>query len=446
MSKTMHPFRVSGRASETMRGGERDLGIMAALTLGLVGSLAGCTAILDTSKSQCEVEQDCINLFPGSTYQCVQNVCEQPFCEQDQTCRDLGERFATSICDIRIHQCVQGECSTLDGCGSGRVCNLATNRCVERECQSRLECLTPVKESPTVQCVDGFCVDPTWSCIGQPDNRERVAGAKGTLEIPLLSVTTNQPIPGALWRAVICGSTPGCVSVAGAGSWSYDATTGIMRVTGLDPELPVRIWLDETAIPDATGSAPVPAEGGAPRSIIPIEFVTQKPAIGVTKTAPVQVVAWSEVAAFRALYTNGPAGDAVDLTNLIDKSGEKANIFGVAYDCEDKPASNVQLSFRILSMGEVTDHSFFFFNEQKQALSSLSAGGAAPHFWTFSNGLVTTLGLPSAVNLNVRSQLVVDDRMATRTRVIRDNFVSRLTSGRMTTLHFYPRDYSKKTK
>lgn len=445
MSEMMHPSEVSrGRASAMTRRLAGESGVMAALTLGLIGSLAGCTALLDTSKSQCEVEQDCLRLFPDSTFQCVQNVCEQPFCEQDATCRALGERFATSICDLRVHQCVKAECEALDQCGSGRVCDLATNRCVERECQSRTECLTPDKESPTVQCVDGFCIDPTWSCIGQPDNRERVAGAKGTLEIPLLSVSTNQPIAGASWTARICGSTPGCVSVPGGGSGSYDASTGIMRVTGLDPELPVRIWLDETAIPDTTGSAPAPAEGGAPRSIIPIEFVTQKPPIGVTKTAPVQVVAWSEVAAFRATYTNGPAGDKVDLTNLIDATGTTANIYGVAFDCEDKPASNVLLNYRILSMNEVTDQSYFFFDEEKRAHSSVATAGAAPRLWTFSNGLVSTLGLPAATNLIVRSQLSVDERMSTRTRVIRDNFVARLTPGRMTTMHFYPRDYSKK--
>lgn len=452
MSERMQPsWWDRGRKSKVATGVStafRD--VMAPLALGLVATVAGCTAMLDGSQSQCSTADDCSERFPDSTYQCVQNVCAQPSCDDDATCRGFGERFASSICDLRIHQCVPGECKELDECGRGRVCNLATNRCVERECQSVTECLTPLKESPTVQCIDGFCVDDKWSCIGQPDNRDRSAGAKGTLEIPLLSVTTERPIAGAVWKARICGSAQqdtasGCATIVNGGTWSYDAATGIMRVTGLDPDLPVRIWLDETAIPDQTGNAPVPAEGGAPRAIIPIEFVTQKPPIGVTRTAAVQVVAWSDEAALRAMYTKGLVSSSVDLTNLIDRTGTKASIFGVAFDCQDMPTSNVQLGYRLLPSGDVTGHSFFFFDGEKHAFTS-SGGGGTPRFWTFPNGLVSTLGLPAAANLIVGTQLLVDERMATRTRLIRDNFATRLTHGRMMTMHLYPRDYSKKAQ
>jgi hypothetical protein len=416
------------------------------LAFGVLSTLAGCTAILDISREQCQTETDCANAFPDLPYTCVENVCELPLCDADQDCRQRGGRFASSICDLEKHQCAPAECLAIDGCGQGRVCNLATNRCQERECSITADCLTATKESPTVECIQGYCVDPQWGCIGQPDDRQHVPGEKGTLEFQLLSGSTNTPIVGADWDIRVCGAAQydivGCDESSRPPGWKhvYDSVTGTVTISGLDPELPVRIWIDEKNLLDPnslTGKA-----------IIPMEFVTQKPPVGLTKAPPVRVVAWSGLAALIASYGTG-SPDSPNIGTLIDRT--KASLYSVAFDCQDRPAANVKPSYSYVSgssgmTGPITQGVLIFYFDEAgiaySAPSPLVTNNASPVEWTFPTGVFSTLNLPASANMSIMTELVVRPG---RLRTIREKFSSRLTLGRMTTVHFYPRNYAIKT-
>jgi hypothetical protein len=415
------------------------------LALALLAGLAGCTG-RDASNSQCNTEDDCTDrLGADAPYMCIEHVCERPSCQQDADCRGRGGRFATSICSVAEQQCVPAECTTTDGCGQGLVCDLGTNRCVVRECLTTQDCLTADRLSPTVQCIQGFCKDEVWGCIGKPDDRPRTPGATSTLEFQLLSVATNAPIPDAVWDIKVCGDAQfdyaGCDVFSrppGAAS-SYDPATGLVRITGLNPLLPVRIWIDETNV---LSPASLSFNG---RAFLPLEFLTQKPPVGVTRAAPVRVVSWEALAAFINSATP-PGGSPAELATILDRT--KTLIHGTAFDCQDNPAAFVQPSYRFLTPPgadfPITNQLTFYLDEAGRAHQAANSApsGAKTAEWTFGSGDFTTLNLPPSSNLYVETSLLVDGPTRA-TRAIRERFAARLTLERMTTIHFYPRDYTR---
>ena len=411
------------------------------LALGLLTALGGCTALLETSKLQCTTEQDCIDLAPDSTYQCVRNVCEQPLCDQDKTCRDLGGRFATSFCDTTTNSCVPAECEKSDDCGGGLACDLSSNRCVQRECQVQVDCMTADKASPTVQCLDGFCVDPTWGCIGDPDPRNYSPGEFGTLRVPLYDPSTQGPLDGSDWSTLVCrpaAEDPDCLQPLDVPT-SYDPITGIVTVEQLDPTRPVRLWLTETKLP----LQPNRLNG---KATVDMEFITQKPPVGVTTTPPLRVVTWIWIGSLIESYVKGGIINGSDESiRGIFETG-KQTIFGDAFDCEDKPAANLFVKLTSERTGE----------ELKPALPGAPPGtGYRPYFWdeqniahqppshlaTFGTGVWSTANLPIDETLLLDSNIWIDDRQS-QSRVVRSKIPVYLDLFRFMTIHLYPRDYT----
>jgi len=140
---------------------------------------------------------------------------------------------------------------------------------------------------------------------------------------------------------------------------------------------------------------------------------------------------------------------SLDLTQVI-RTG-LASLYSVSFDCQDRPAAFVQPSYRYINGGELKALGteldpllVFYFDEQGIAYQSNATSDTSnPQLWTFPTGVFSSLNLPPATNLIVKTSLVVDQR-GPRVRTIRDNFSTRLTAGRMATIHFYPRDYSIK--
>jgi hypothetical protein len=378
----------------------------------------GCTLLLDTDKKQCSTDKDCTQLF-GSTapYLCTNQVCERPSCESDQECKDRGGAFATSICSESERLCAPAECVDNAQCGVGQTCDTSTNRCAKRECDTTEDCRR-AQPSPTVECIQGFCVDPTWSCIGRPDDRAREPGATGTLRVPLYSSTDGKPVPGAQWTAKVCAPAQldqACERPLAVDEPEYDADTGIMTISGLSYDTPVRIQFDEVALSD---------------SVIPMDFYTQRPAVGVTEVPPVRVVTRAGLAALIASFAGVVAGAEQPVNPAL------GNIYGLLFDCEGKPAGDVQLSYTN-PLGEPFSPApvVLYFDEQQ--VPSLVRQ------WSYPTGVFSSLNIPLE-NINVGTTLIVDSSSnPVKTRSIRSEYKLRLAPSRMTTVHFYPRDYSK---
>ena len=420
--KVASASRRTSRASSA-RGAAREPArstlIAAACLLSL--SSAGCTLLLDTEKDQCESDKDCTQLF-GSTapYVCSNKVCERPSCETDQECKDRGGNFATSICSESDRQCAPAECVDNAQCGVGQSCDTSTNRCAQRECDTTQDCRL-TKPSPTVECVQGFCVDPTWSCIGQPDERPHEKGEKGTLKIPLLSTVDDKPIPGAVWTATICSPAQldeNCERPLQVDPPpEYDADTGVMTISGLSYDTPIRIQFNETALNDA---------------VIPMDFYSQRPPVGETDVPPVRVVTRAGLAALVSSFAG--ISDAMGVQQPVNPL--LGNIYGLLFDCEGKAAADVQLSYtNALGMPFNPAPLVLYLDEQE--------GPSLVRQWSYPTGVFSSLNIPLE-NLNVATTLVVDSNSTPiKTRSIRSEYKLRLAPLRMTTVHFYPRDYSK---
>ena len=298
-----------------------------------------------------------------------------------------------------------------------------TNRCAQRECDTTEDCLRR-KPSPTVQCPQGFCVDPTWGCIGQPDDRTRTPGETGTLQVQLLT-SDEKPIAGADWQIKVCSPPQfdqDCASPLVGPYAAYDAETGIATISGLSYEMPVRLMFDERARRTRSAAPPY----------IPIDFFTQRPRRGRHRRRRSRVVERKYSETPGRSFNNVPTpdgGKAVDDT--------LGNIYGRLFDCENKPAGNVQLSYaNALGMPLAKEPIVLFFDEQN--VPSLTRK------WSFPTGVFSSLNIPLE-NINVATTLIVDPNSTppVKTRSIRSEYTLRLASQRMTTVHFYPRNYSK---
>jgi hypothetical protein len=401
----------------------------AAVSSGLMGaawllalSSGGCTLLLDTEKDQCESDKDCTQLF-GSTapYVCSNKVCERPSCETDQECKDRGGNFATSICSESERLCAPAECVDNAQCGVGQSCDTNSNRCAQRECDTTQDCRLR-KPSPTVECVQGFCVDHTWSCIGEPDDRPHEKGATGTLKIPLLGTVDNKPVPGAQWTATVCSPAQldeNCERpLTVEPPPEYDPDTGIMTIAGLSYETPIRIQFNEVALNDA---------------VIPMDFYSQKPPVGEMEVPPIRVVTRAGLAALVASFAG--VTDSMGISQPVNPL--LGNIYGLLFDCEDKLASDVQVAYtNALGMPFSPGPVVLYFDEQ--IVPSLVRQ------WSYPTGAFSTLNIPLE-NINVATTLVVDSTSTPiKTRSIRSEYNMRLAPLRLTTVHFYPRNYTNK--
>lgn len=437
--------KVRGKVA---RAAARIAPLFGALTVSLI---AGCTAILELDREQCEVSADCTDLFgASSTYVCVDKVCELPPCDTDAQCREIpGPGFATAICS-EAHQCVPGQCTDNSQCSPG-ICNLATNRCVDRECQTTQECIFKGGETKTVSCTNGFCVDDMWGCIGKDDDRPVMASTMGTLKIPLLSSTDNTPLglyddpatPDVVekipprWVVEVCpppSVDPNCTNkIVSADKVIYDEATGIATVPGI-PNVPFRVKIDEINYPPYVPKDPGEQAGPA---IVPMDFYTQKPVIGETTIPPLKVVSRvglnALIKAFAGISNpNNPGGEPV-------VNNAKGNIYGLVFDCQSNPAAEVALDYFDALNIKLSPNVLYFEN----ATPVLTAK------WSFPTGIFSTLNLPTTP-ITVQTSLVLDSapnkdnpniRDITKARVIRSGYSLLLQPLRMTTVHFHPRKY-----
>lgn len=416
---------LRSRIARAWRATSHGLPLLAVLALPFV---AGCTAILDIDKDQCSADADCSSLFGVTApYLCVENVCQRPTCNADSECRARGGAFATAICSETEHLCAPAQCNDNSQCGVGQTCDLTSNRCVKRDCDTTEECLLKAP-SPTVQCMQGFCVDPTWECIGKPDNRTRNASETGTIKVKLLSSIDQKPVPGTTWTIKVC--TPpqfdkDCANPVAVPTPTYDAATGTVTITGLSYDMPVRIMVDEIALKDPDGQT----------TIIPIDFYTQKPPIGVTEVPALRVVSRAGLKALVDGFADFSRSQGVEQA----VNAALANIYGLIFDCEDKLAGQVALTYTnaggvALSPAPVV----LYFNEQN--VPSLTKK------FSYPTGVFSTLNI-SLENINVATSLVVSADAAgnpIKVRDIRTDYTMKLAAFRQTTVHFYPRNYAAK--
>jgi len=418
---------LRSRIARAYRTASRGLPLLTAFALPLV---AGCTAILDIEKEQCSADTDCTSLFGvAAPYLCVENVCQRPACAADAECRTRGGAFASAICSETEHLCAPAQCNDNSQCGVGQTCDLTSNRCVKRDCDTTEECRLK-SPSPTVQCTQGFCVDPTWECIGKPDNRTRNASETGTIKVKLLTADFMKPVENAKWTIKVCNTPqldPNCTTKFNIPDPTYDAETGTVTVSGLSYDVPVRMMFDE-ATPDTMDPTVT--------KYIPIDFYTQKPPVGVTEAPALRVVSRQGLATLVAAFGSismSQTGTSQSVNPML------ANIYGLVFDCEDKLASQVGLSYtdgidRALNPAPA----ILFFNEQQLPILTRK--------YSFATGVFSTLNLPLDI-ININTQLVVSADAAgnpTITRDIRKNYTMLLAKYRQTTVHFYPRDYAAK--
>jgi hypothetical protein len=112
------------------------------------------------------------------------------------------------------------------------------------------------------------------------------------------------------------------------------------------------------------------------------------------------------------------------------------NIYGLIFDCEGKPASDVQLAYtNALGTPFQPEPLVLYFDEQQ--VPSLVRK------WSYATGVFSSLNIPLE-NINVSTTLITDTTSTpVKTRAIRSEYKLRLAPVRMTTVHFYPRAYTK---
>lgn len=364
------------------------------LLVGGTLALGGCSALLDTEQKQCSVVEDCNKLFgTGTPYSCEDSFCVRPACVQDSDCKGLG--FATSVC-AGDKRCQSG-CTSDPECGEGNVCDLATNRCKGRECTVRTDC--PVL-TPTVECVNSICVDASWGCIGDPDDRPAATMSKATVKFPFVEAGSRAPILGATARA--CSSSllsDTCTAIAGTTA-VQDPVTGDFTITGITQNTVVRIAVEPPA-----GSAFLPADV---YSQMPYRDVTTLPAVTTVTRATLDLL----TSAFQ---------DPV----IANKPGN-GGLIGLAFDCEGKTAAGVTFTLpkAITDMGVAPYFTTLVY------FSGIAPNPSATS--TSGNGLVTGINFPPTLAVPV-TMSVSGNTVSTGTW--------KFLGDRVTTVFFHPRNY-----
>lgn len=384
-------------------------GILSALAITMA---SGCSAVLNMDADQCQVDMDCIDRFGTSQpFLCIDNVCERPLCGTDSDCRSRGGTFEHSICDANDGRCAAGECLDSTNCVLGQACDTSTNRCVASNCQTTEQCFTNngnALASPTVQCVGGLCVDPTWGCIGAGDNRPPSTSDTATLKVSFIDGTTGRPaaVPLSVRACSLPAFDPNCNAPIST-DVTYDTATGMATLSGLPARTPLRVKMD-------------PPEGEA--DIVPIDFYTPRTPVGVTEAPPIRLVYRSKLAELVAAL--GGSAATIDPTY--------GSFYGMFFDCQDKPAAFMKLS--ILEQGTNPPLILYFDENNYPHLEGLEH--------TTSTGMFSTLNVRPTMPVNVTTTLVATLGSMTVNRMVNKYLVTALPA-RLTTVHFYPRDYAK---
>lgn len=147
----------------------------------LFALLGGCGLFIDTERQQCSVVDDCAKAFGGTV-----------------------EDFA----------CTEGLCTTVARC---------TPETVAQYCG----------DSPTVQCVEGQCVDPVWGCWDEPDNRPAPTTATTTINLRFIEVLSTRPQELVITACRSASIDPMCsVKLPGA-TTTFDPVSGLLTIAGI---------------------------------------------------------------------------------------------------------------------------------------------------------------------------------------------------------------------
>jgi len=216
----------------------------------------GCSLAIDPDRPQCARDTDCTT---ADGFVCLSGLCTRPACASDQECAGLG-RPAGLTC--QAGECAPASCVASSGCGVDAVCDVTLSSCTARSratCRTEAECTryegmtacvsglcvvpAPVAApcsqasecpgaSPTKQCTAGVCGDPTWGCVGQPDNRPLPREPTATLRLRVVDVFAK-PVPGL--TVTICQPPwldPAC-STPADGTVAYDPATGDVTLSNI---------------------------------------------------------------------------------------------------------------------------------------------------------------------------------------------------------------------
>jgi hypothetical protein len=384
-----------------------------AVCSGLLATLvAGCSLVTDTSESQCKNTLDCLNLFGLSApYLCdtESSYCVRPACQEDVDCRRRGENFVSSICGSDKF-CAAGECTVDDHCGIGGVCDSDTNRCVERQCRVLADCQSK-HPSPTVQCVEGRCVEEVWGCIGEPDNRTATMPT-ATIKLPFLELISRMPIEGTVIPCLLPqfdpAPNPGCTPVAGALS-TFDAATGVATISNLPQGAPVRLYF-----------TPKPAPSIA-EELMPVDYYSQRTPRDVTEY-PVARIPY--VIVVQAL--SGAFDPPVAIP--LESAGATINIF----DCRGMPAEGV--FFRDFPDNErLPDTRITYFGE-----------GGLPNpaqMQTDKSGLASVINMKQRVAVTLRAEIRGTPLLGQTRTIPMTEFPVTLFGSRMAIIELHPRKY-----
>ena len=168
-------------------------------------------------------------------------------------------------------------------------------------------------------------------------------------------------------------------------------------------------------------------------AVIPMDFYTQKPPLGEMDVPPMRVVTRAGLAELVASFSG--ITDSMGISQPIDPF--QGNVYGLLFDCEDKLAANVQVAYTN-AIGMPFDPAPVVLYFDEQVVPSLV------RLWSYPTGTFSTLNVPLE-NINVATSLVWDSNSnPVKTRSIRSEYNLRLAPLRLTTVHFYPRNYSNK--
>jgi len=268
------------------------------------------------------------------------------------------------------------------------------------ESDDRDQCKVPADckgGSPTVTCNAGFCEDPTWGCIGEPDERATVGGP-ATLRVRLVEIGSSRPLPGSVVaRAceVPTSNDPACAPIAGTTA-SYNAEDGYVTVTGLPANRPFRLLM----------------EPGSGASFYPMDFYAQRPPRGNTEELPVLMTLSYEMGQALASAYDPPIVVRPDATQVM------ANFL----NCAGGIASGVAME---IAQGE----SF-----QETNILYMSSDGLPDRMLTATS----KLGIGIGVNTPTGSAFTLKAHVGTAAL---PPFTVRGFPGHLTVVNVYPRAY-----
>lgn len=197
------------------------------------------------------------------------------------------------VVDAQRDQCATtADCAErLGGAASSYTCELGLCRTMASPTGCTPETVAATcGDSPTVQCVDGQCVDETWGCWDEPDNRPAPQGETATVNLKFLTVFQQPP---AKLTSAACKSAsidPTCALPLPGTTSEYNPQTGQLKLHGIQVRpvaVSYRVKVEE--INEANGSIASALDYYAnrqPRDDDPDSLLTLIPALAAQALPP----------------------------------------------------------------------------------------------------------------------------------------------------------------